>query len=53
MERRNVRTLVIPPELYEAARRAALRASLERERTISVSEWIREAIEEKLAHEGE
>lgn len=43
------RQIYLPePELWEDVERAALAASVERGSRISVSEWVREAIREKL-----
>lgn len=51
MSRRNI---YLPDDsLWEKATQAALRASVERGYAVSVSEWVREAIEEKLEREEE
>lgn len=43
----------IPLDLYERARKAAAWESVRRGRTVSVSEWIRQAVAQQLAEEEE
>jgi len=45
------RNLWIQPELWERIKRAAATETAERGQTVSMSEWIRQAIEQRL--EGE
>jgi hypothetical protein len=47
------RNLVIPSDLYESAREAAALEGARLRRTVSISEWVREAIAQRLQREEE
>ena len=45
------RNLYLPDDLWERAQQAARQESVRRERDVSVSEWVREAMEQRLEAE--
>lgn len=48
---KRLRAIRIEDELWERARRAARRQAVREDRNVTLSQWIREAIEQRLERE--